>query len=249
MLRGLLFAATLVAVTLWASVRALTGSLFGASREWYDRGHRRWAEALLRVSGVEVRVEGEEGLSPGEALVLACNHRSLFDILALFAGLPLSVRFVAKAELARIPLFASGCRKAGHVFIQRGRAGEAIAGIREAGRSMRDEGLAVAIFPEGTRSPDGRLLPFKSAPFLLAIESGTPVVPVAIEGTGAVLPKGEWRVRPGTVTLRVGRPRETRGLGPADRRRLAEEVRAEVERLLEEGGSEVETDGEKERTG
>lgn len=233
-LRGLVFLAVGVPATLLFSLVSLTGGLLRAPKALHDAVHRGWSRVLLAAAGVDVRLEGEEHLRPEAARVLACNHQSVFDILALMAAVPASVRFVAKAELSDVPVFAGAMRSAGHVFVDRTNPRHAISEMRSFGDRMRRDGLAVAVFPEGTRSTDGRLRRFKRAPFLLAIEAGTPVVPVAVEGGGRVLPKGKLLARPGTVSIRVGRPVSTEGLDPGDRGELAGRVRDRVEALLEE---------------
>lgn len=231
-LRGLAFLAVTPPATVFFSSISLVGGLLGAPKALHDWTHRAWSSTLLAAADVEVRVEGGERLEAG-GQVLACNHQSLFDIPALLAAAPSSARFVAKQELARIPLFAGGMRSAGHLFIDRGNPRTAISSMRAFGNRMREEGLSVVVFPEGTRSPDARLRRFKRAPFLLAIEAGAPVVPVAVDGGCRVMAKGEFLPRPGRITVRVGREVPTEGIEPADRTDLARRVRDRVGELLE----------------
>lgn len=232
--RGLLFLAVGAPATLLFSLISLVGGLAGAPKRLHDWVHRTWSRLLLAAAGAEVRLEGEENLRPGEGQVLACNHQSVVDILALMAAVPASIRFVAKAELAEIPVFSGAMRSAGHVFIDRTNPRHAISEMRGFGRRMRREGLSVVVFPEGTRSADGRLRRFKRAPFLLAIEAGASVVPVAVDGGASVLPKGEAWARPGRITVRVGSPEPTDGLEAGGRGELARRVHGRVARLLEE---------------
>lgn len=203
-------------VTLLFSLLALVGGLVGARRGWFDWIHRRWSRLLLWLAGTRVVAEGLEALSEREPQVLVCNHASLLDIPALFAALPVSLRFVAKIELSRVPVFAGAMRRAGHVFIDRADRDQAIAAMRRAGRRMQREGLTLVLFPEGTRSRDGRLRPFKKGAFALAAETGTAVVPVAIHGGARVLPKGRRRLEPGTIRLRCGRRIELARDEPTD---------------------------------
>lgn len=232
-LRGLLFLAVLVPATVAFSLVSVVGGVVDAPPRVHDWSHRTWSRVLLWAAGVEVRVEGGENLRPG-GKVLACNHRSIFDILALLAATEVTVRFVAKEELTRIPFFSGAMRAADHLFIDRGSPRSAIPSMRRFGRKMREEGLSVVVFPEGTRSRDERLGRFKSAPFLLAIEAGAPVVPVAIAGSARVLGKGKAWVRPGRITVRAGREVTTEGLAAGDRTSLAVRVHDRVEGLLEE---------------
>ncbi|MDP2497449.1 MAG: lysophospholipid acyltransferase family protein [Candidatus Palauibacterales bacterium] len=233
-LRGLLFLVVAVPATLLASLAVLIGGLMRAPRGFHDRVQRWWSRTLLAAAGVEVRVSGEENLEPGGAQVLACNHQSMFDILVLMATVPASVRFVAKAEIASVPVFAGAMRSSGHVFIDRTNPRHAITRMRSFGDRMRRDGLSVVVFPEGTRSRDGTLRRFKRAPFLLAIEADAPVLPVAVEGGGDVMPKGTVWTRPGRMSIRIGPALATDGLDSSDRGDLAECAHDRVADLLEQ---------------
>lgn len=233
-LRGLFFLVVAVKGTAVASLLHLVGGVLGAPAGWHDWLHRRWSRLLLRAAGVEVELAGAEHLRPEAPRVLACNHQSMFDILALMAVVPGTVRFVAKAELADVPLFAAGMRAGGHVFVERENPRRAISAMRDVAARMRDEGFSVAVFPEGTRSPDGRLRRFKRAPFLLAIEADVPVVPVAVDGGHRVLPRGELRPRPGRMSVRAGEAIGAGELATGDRADLARRVHDHVDSLLEE---------------
>ncbi len=237
-MRTLVFYPALVLSTLFFSVVAVVGGLARAPREWFDWVHRNWSRSLLLVAGVRVEVEGLEHARRDRAQVLMANHQSIFDVWALMAALPVSLRFVAKGELARVPLFASACRAAGHVFIDRGRAFQATAAIRVAGERMRREGLTLVMFPEGTRSPDGSLGPFRRGTFALAIDLGAPLIPAAVVGGGAVSPPGRRSVHPGTIHVRLGEPLSMEGLELADRKDLLDRTRAAICDLLATGESE-----------
>lgn len=231
-MRTVLFYLVLVPSTLFFSLVSVVGGLLGAPKGLHDRVHRSWARCLLAAAGVRVRVRGAEHLPPHGGSILASNHQSLFDIWALMASLPLSLRFVAKAELSRIPLLARAMREAGHVFVDRDDPPVALAAMKAAGERMRREDLVLVIFPEGTRSPDGRLRRFKRGPFLLAIETGAPVVPVAVDGGHRVLAKGSRRVRGRPMDVRVGEPVRTGDLPAGERSRLARRVHGQVEAML-----------------
>jgi 1-acyl-sn-glycerol-3-phosphate acyltransferase len=160
-----------------------------------------------------------------QPVMYASNHSSMFDIWALFATLPGSVRFVAKRELFRIPLLGRAMLAVGHVPIDRSARKSAFEAYDEAARMIRS-GTSVVVFPEGTRSRTGELLPFKNAPFGLAIAAQVPIVPVYVHHTFEILPKGAWRLRPRPIRLLVAPPIATAGLSPDDRERLRDEVRA-----------------------
>ena len=220
--------------TISLSVVSAVGGLLGAERALHDWVHRRWAGIVLAAAGVEVRAEEADRLSPGEPAILACNHQSIFDIWALMASLPVSLRFVAKAELARIPVFAHACRSAGHVFIDRSSASSALRAMDRAGREMRRRGTSLVIFPEGTRSRDGTLRPFKGGPFRLARRTAAPVYPVAVDGGCRILGPGSRRIEPGSIRVRVGEAVPAETAAGMDRNELARVVHDRVAGMLRE---------------
>lgn len=234
MIRTVWFAVVTFFSTLFFSLVGLVGGIARAGRGWYDWIHHHWSRSLLRAAGVRVEAEGLEHVRPGRAHVFVSNHQSLFDVWALMAVVPVSLRFVTKQELGRIPIFGAACRSAGHVFIDRSNAARASEAIRAAGDRMERDGLSLVLFPEGTRSPDGELKRFKKGAFTLAIETQADLVPVAINGGGRVLSRGARRVRPGTIRLRCAARIPLRGMTAADRDALVEETRDTVRRLLEE---------------
>lgn len=216
------------------SLAALAGGLVGAPRRWFDGIHRSWSRLLLRLAGVRVETAGLEHLRPGGRQVLAANHQSLLDILALFAALPVSLRFVAKQELSRFPVFAGAMRRAGHVFIDRSGRRQAVEAVRRAGERMDREGLALAVFPEGTRSADGRLRRFRRGAFSLAIDIGAELVPVAVEGGAKILPRGGRELEPGTIRIRCAEPVPLEGCDREDRDRVLRRTRESIAAMLEE---------------
>lgn len=196
----------------------------------YDWSTSDWARWILAAAGTRVVVEGAERIPPGVPVVFASNHASMFDIWALAARLPGSIRFVAKAELARIPFFGAAMVRAGHVSIERENKAQALDAYRRAAATVRS-GISTVVFPEGTRTRTGELLPFKNAPFGLAIAAGVPLVPLFIRGTFGILPKGKFRLHPATIHVRVGEPLPTTGLTLADRQQLRDRARAAMQAL------------------
>lgn len=191
----------------------------------YDWASKDWSRDILRAAGTPVIVEGLEHIPRDQPVIYASNHSSMFDIWALSATLPDSVRFVAKKELFKIPLLGPAMRSAGHIPIDREARKKAFEAYNEAARTIK-RGVTPVVFPEGTRSRTGELLPFKNAPFGLAIAAQVPVVPIYVHHTFEILPKGAWRLRPRPIRLLIGKPISTTGLGPEDRERLRDEVRA-----------------------
>lgn len=191
----------------------------------YDWASKDWSRDILRAAGTPVIVEGLEHIPRDQPVIYASNHSSMFDIWALSATLPDSVRFVAKKELFKIPLLGPAMRSAGHIPIDREARKKAFEAYNEAARTIK-RGVTPVVFPEGTRSRTGELLPFKNAPFGLAIAAQVPVVPIYVHHTFEILPKGAWRLRPRPIRLLIGKPISTTGLRPEDRERLRDEVRA-----------------------
>jgi 1-acyl-sn-glycerol-3-phosphate acyltransferase len=199
----------------------------------FDWAGRTWSRWMLRVSGVRVRVEGLERVAAPAPRIFVSNHQSWFDVFALAARLPEPYRFVAKKELATIPVFGRAWKMAGHISIDRGDTGSAIRTLDEAGRLMRRDRSSVIIFAEGTRSPTGELRPFKKGAFMLALQTGVDIVPVGIRGSRAVLPKGGWRVTPGEIVVRIGEVIRTADYSFDTRDQLMKRVRVEIERLMQ----------------
>ena len=160
------------------------------------------------------------------------NHTSLFDPPLMISTLPCRPIFMAKRELAVVPFLGWVIWLAGFIFIDRGRHGAARRSLKLAAARIR-AGQSIVAFPEGTRSPDGRLLPFKKGPFFLAFEAGVPVVPFAIQGGPEILPKGAWRVQGGPYRITVGEPLESSAFPDAEALRKAAETA--VIALLEMG--------------
>lgn len=197
-----------------------------------ERVARAWSKKLLRLAGARVRVTGLEHIPRGEPRIVVSNHQSWFDVWALAGKLPVALRFVAKKELARIPIFGRAWRRCGHISIDRADRAAAIESLERVSRQIHDEALTIVMFPEGTRSPTGELQRFKKGAFVLAIQTGVPVVPLAISGSRDIMPKGSWKIRPGEIEVRVGKPISVEGLEHEDRDALASRARDAVHALL-----------------
>jgi len=227
-IRTLWFYIVLFFTTILHASAAIIAGLFHVKHRVggvYDWSSTDWSRDILSAAGTPVVASGLEHIPRDQPVMYASNHSSMFDVWALFATLPGSVRFVAKRELFRIPILGRAMRAVGHVPIDRAARKSAFEAYDEAARMIRG-GTSVLVFPEGTRSPTGELLPFKNAPFGLAIAAQVPIVPVYVHHTFEILPKGAWRLRPQPIRLVVGPPVPTAGLRPENRERLREEVRA-----------------------
>jgi len=171
---------------------------------------RLWSWLVMKNYRVRYRAEYAPGVPSSSACVFVANHQSQFEIPALVLALPVNFRMVAKRELLYIPIFGWALWLAGFVFIDRHDRGRAIRRLDRAARTLR-RGISIVVFAEGTRSVDGRLLPFKKGAFVLALQAGVPIVPVSLSGGHDILPKGGLRVRPGTIEIRFGSPVDTSG--------------------------------------
>jgi 1-acyl-sn-glycerol-3-phosphate acyltransferase len=231
--RSLLYYVTIVPLTAWyGGLAILAGLLRVRYREGgiYDYVQRGWARSLLRMAGTPVTMVGFERVPRGRPVVYAANHQSWFDILALGGTVPGTIRFVAKMEMASIPLLGQAMRAAGHIYIDRQNRAQALEAYEEVAGVIRS-GYNTVVFPEGTRSRTGALQPFKKGPFVLALAAQVPVVPVYCAGTFDILPKAHVLLRPHPITLLFGDPIETAGMTYQDRHTLMERTRAAVEAL------------------
>ena len=192
---------------------------------------RYWARIICGLIGVKVGLFGIEKLDRTRPYIFAANHQSQVDIFVLQGFLNFDFRWLAKLELFKVPVFGTAMRRAGHIAVDRAHRREAIKSLDEAAKRIAD-GTSVVIFPEGTRSSDGRLLPFKGGAMALAIKAGVPVVPLGISGTHEVLAKGKLIARSGKVTIRVGEPIETVGYKVKDKHEVAKLLQERVAQLL-----------------
>jgi 1-acyl-sn-glycerol-3-phosphate acyltransferase len=229
MMRTAWFYVVLVGSSIVHATGVIVAALLGVKRRpggIYDWGTSDWSRQVLRAAGTPVRVAGLERI-PAGPVVYASNHSSMFDIWALAATLPGSVRFVAKQELARIPLVGRAMVTVGHIMIDRAHPARALTGYERAADLLRS-GISAVVFPEGTRSRTGELLPFKNAPFGLAIAAQAPVVPVYVRDTFTIMAKGHRLLRPRPIRVEIGDPVSTTGMTLEQRGALRDRVRAAV---------------------
>jgi 1-acyl-sn-glycerol-3-phosphate acyltransferase len=230
LLRTLFFFTTFFPFTLLGIGCALIAALLGGE-DLLHRSNRLWARGCLWLGGVRLRIEGLEHLPSRGPVVYMSNHQGNFDIPLLFAALPVQFRWLAKAELFRIPLFGLTMRIAGYIPVERQDRRLAIQSMNAAAQRVA-AGASIMIFPEGTRSPDGALLPFKKGGFVLALQAQAPIVAIAIEGSAALMLKSSWLIRSGEVRLRIFPALPTTGLGMKDRDALMTEVETRIASAL-----------------
>lgn len=197
--------AAIFVVTCVYSIAVMLHMALFRDRDVFFYYARSWSRILLRLAGVRVVVEGAERLEPTERYIYIANHASLFDIPVILAFVPDNVRIMYKRELQRIPVFGWGLKMSPFIGIDRSKSREAADAIDETVRTFAT-GSSVAVFPEGTRSPDGRVGVFKRGAFTLAARSGRPLVPIALVGTAGILPARTKRLQPGTVRCVIMAP-------------------------------------------
>ena len=196
---------------------------------------RIWAQSILMVSRVHVSVQGLSNIEPDKSYIYMANHQSNFDIPVLLGYLPVQFRWLAKAELFKIPVFGRAMLGAGYVKIDRFDQESAFESIKEAARKMKD-GVSVMIFPEGTRSIDGRIKSFKKGGFVMAVDSGVPIVPVIIRGTWPIMAKSSLRINHGEVEMEIAKPIDTTGYSKETKAELMDKVRTVIRQKFDGGG-------------
>ena len=222
-------------VTLVLFMVVLISFIFDRSGHTVHSISALWSRMVLLLAGVNVDVRGLENLPSGGPVILASNHQGIFDIPALLGYLPLQFRWVAKQSLFKIPIIGWTMRLAGYIGIDREHAGKAYRSIEEAAERIK-QGTSVLIFPEGTRNPGDRLLPFKRGGFWLAARSEVPIVPIAIKGTRDIMKKGTLLIQPSSVKVSIGSPIQTRGVEDRELRvRTKEAIERELKRIGDEG--------------
>jgi 1-acyl-sn-glycerol-3-phosphate acyltransferase len=202
---------------------------------------RTWARLILLTTGVSVRIEGLERVRPGGSYVFVSNHQSHYDTAVLFASLPHQLRIIAKESLGSFPFLGWHLRRTGHILVDRRRPDRSA--IFKWADRLLNEGLSLIVYPEGTRSDDGRVQRFKPGSFQIALQSGLPVVPISIVGTRQVMRKGELAARPGAVRLVVHEPIDTTGDSEIDPREFAERIRNLVAPIVDGAAGDGEVRG------
>jgi 1-acyl-sn-glycerol-3-phosphate acyltransferase len=221
--RTVLFLIPVITVyTIVLGTLSLLSSLFDRAGTFAHWCARTWSRLILATSGVRVGVAGLERLEPGRTYVFVANHQSLYDIPILFWSLPFQLRIIAKESLGNIPFLGWHLRRTGHMLVDRRHPGRKI--FTWASR-LTSSGLSLIVFPEGTRSRDGRVAQFKGGSFYLALEAGLPVVPISVIGSRHVMLRGRVTSYPGEVRLVIHEPIDTRGLSRSDAKEFAERVR------------------------
>ena len=224
MIRTLIITIWVCFATLFAGILVIVLSFFVRSGNSLHKIARFWGKSILMVSRIKVSVQGYSNIDPALPYIYMPNHQSNFDIPVLLGHLKVQFRWLAKIELFKIPIFGRAMRKAGYISIDRYNRESAIKSLKVAANKIKS-GVSVLIFPEGTRSRDGDILPFKKGGFVLAIDSGVPIVPVVITGTRSIMTKGKFRVNEGQVNMVIHKPIDTSAYTRDTKSALMENVR------------------------
>ena len=196
------------------------------------RINQLWTWIILRVAGIKLKINGLENIDPQRQYVFVVNHQSNIDIPVLVQSLPqFQLRWIAKKELLHVPFFGWAMWASRHITGDRADPLDAIRSLKRAKERIA-AGISIVVFPEGTRSRDGKLLRFKKGGFLLAAQSSRPIVPITINGSRQVLPAGAWHLRSGTIEVTISQPIAADGFGPGTLRHLSNQVRQAIERQL-----------------
>jgi 1-acyl-sn-glycerol-3-phosphate acyltransferase len=234
-LRTILLFTVAAVVTFFLGLSVIIAALLGVKDKpggLYDKVPRWWSACVLWAAGIKVRLHGMENATGGEPHIFASNHVSWFDVPALAKVLP-RYKFVAKAELFKVPIFGGGMRAVGMVEIQRENRKAAFGAYEVAAERIR-AGNSVVVFPEGTRGHEYPLRPFKKGPFVLAIAAGAPIVPIIVHGTIEIMPKGSLWVHPGTIDIHLLEPVSTTGVDYDHREALMQTVRTRMADAMRE---------------
>jgi len=214
----------IMANAVFASLVLVFGLLESRGRLWWPMG-RLWGRTILTGSLSRLQASGFEQLEWNQPAILMANHQSYMDVPSIIAACPVPLRFVARKEVFKAPIMGAAMRATGQICVDRSNRERAIASLRAAASTIA-EGRTVLLFPEGTRSFDGELQAFKKGGFMLALQAQVPIIPVGIDGTAAIAPRGDWLFCPGRVRVVMGDPIPTAGLSVEDRDALMERVRS-----------------------
>ena len=222
--RSTLLVITGMAVTAFMSGCCVVFAYMTREENSIHRVARIWAKILLKLTNTRIEIVGTENILMGKPQIFMANHQSDFDILIVLGHLPGQFRWIVKKELFYIPLFGKAMRNAGYIEIDRQHHEKAMLSLDIAARKIR-EGKCVMSFPEGTRSKDGKINPFKQGMFYLAIKSGVPIVPISIIGAREIMPRRSLQINPGKIVMVIDRPIDVNDYSIENRQELIDRVR------------------------
>ncbi len=195
----------LLLITILAALATIIGSMLGFSRTMGYWPGRIWAKLFCMLTLVRVKVKGRDNIDRNTSYVFVANHQGAYDIFAIYGYLGHNFRWMMKKGLESIPLVGYSCRVSGHIYVDNS-SPSAVRRTMETAEKQLADGMSVVVFPEGARTPDGRMHAFRRGAYQLAMEFNLPVVPVTIDGAYRVMPRTAWLPRYGTITLTIHAP-------------------------------------------
>lgn len=233
MVRASLYLLFVFPWTFLCSIIALLSTFVERSGRTYHKVALFWSKVCLLAAGVKIEVDGSELIPRDQPVIFMSNHQGNFDILALFQAIPIRFNWLAKEELFKIPLFGRSMQSAGYIPINRGDGRDSLKSLGRAAELVRG-GTSIAIFPEGTRSNDGRLLPFKRGGFILASKAAVPIIPVSISGSMKINPPDNLLcILPGVIRIKFSPPIQTTANGAKQQISIMDQVRMAITAGLE----------------
>jgi 1-acyl-sn-glycerol-3-phosphate acyltransferase len=228
MFRTTIVLAWTILATMFFGINSIFASFLDKTGNIAHKVARIWAGSILKVSGIRVKMSGLNNIDSTKPYIYMANHQSNFDIPVLLAHLPVQFRWLAKAELFKIPLFGLAMKRVGYISIDRSDFRSAVKSLKIAAETIR-KGTSVVIFPEGTRSLDGKIHDFKKGGFIMAIDSKVPIVPIVIHGTRAIMPKETLRIwTNNNVLIEIKKPIPTSEFTRKRKDILMKEVRKSI---------------------
>ena len=227
MFRTIFTLLTVIVLTFILSSLTIISGIFGPYSKIIYYIAKTWTKSILFSAGVKLKIEGLEKIDKSKSYIFVGNHQSHFDVLSVFSALPLTVRFMAKKELFNIPIFGWALYASGTIRIDRTDRTRAIISMNNALERIK-RGLSLVVFPEGTRSEDGKIRDFKKGGFVLAIKGEIPIIPISISGSRFILKKHSIKVHPGNIKIVIHDPISTKDYSYKERIKLSEHVRKKI---------------------
>ena len=233
MLRALFF---YIIVPPWSVLCMFLGLIFGIlpRMRWFMLwiGQAVWSRGMFLLAGSQVEIVGHpDVIQKDQTYVIVSNHQGYLDVPACFISLPIPIRFLVKKEILYVPFLGLYLLLIGMLYVDRKRRDKALQTMKKQAEKIRS-GNSVLIYPEGTRSKDGDVAPFKRGAFILAIEAGVPILPITLSGSYDILNRNRWALLPGKVRVHIGKPISTEGLSHEDRFQLTEKTRDQIRDTL-----------------
>lgn len=219
-------------LSIFYSFRVIITRYFCSDQSKHHQHTRNWAIKVLKICGIKIEIIGYEFLDKSQSYIYVSNHSSLFDIPVILASVNDNVRIIYKKELEKIPIFGWGLAVSPYIAIRRADPKDALGSLEEAIQSIKD-GDSVLVYPEGTRSKDGKLQSFKRGAFLLASRSGKPIIPISIIGTFEIIPKNTFYINSSTVKLIIHPPIEIKNISSIEEKILMQRVHSIISESLQ----------------